>query len=338
MPTESGIFRATQKVTLRQGARHMMISTAVDKFLEEIEPPVVAKMTHDQYKSDLRFLVAVAKVDFTDNLADFTSDLVKAVLRKWKAKGMAQATLHRRMVSVRQFAKWCLRGRLVAESPLVPSVKKPVKLPRPLGGDIQDQIMALDLRGRERVIRGLLFRAGLRVSEVCAMRIEDVTLGADEDHGTLLIHGKGTKERVVPIERDLWHDLRDFILSSGDLRRLDAFLIAKADGTAWTPKMVQRRTRAWGQRLGIAEKVTPHRFRHRFATELLEEGADLRQIQELLGHADISTTAGYTQVTDPRRRAAINLLSRKDRPAQVLGPSPAPEGSASPDPSATPRE
>jgi len=320
----------------------MMISTAVAKFLEESEP-VIAGSTRAQYRSDLTFLVAVAKVDYTDNLADFTSALVIAVFRKWKAKGMAQATLHRRMVSVRQFAKWCLRERVIAASPLVPSVRRPRRLPRPLAGDVQDQILALDLRGKERVIRGLLFRAGLRVSEVCGLRIEDIVLGVDEAHGTVLVHGKGSKERVVPLARDLWHDLRDYLLASGDLRsdsegRLKAYLLAKPDGTPWSSKMVQRRTKAWGRRIGLAERTTPHRFRHRFATELLEEGADLRQVQELMGHADISTTAGYTQVTDQRRRAAIDLLGRKSETARVLGPGPAPHGPAAPAPSVTPRE
>lgn len=307
----------------------MMLSTAVQRFLEASEPPVLSQSTHISYRSDLLFLVAVAKVEFTDNVVDFTSDLVTSVFQKWKAKGLSQATLHRRRASLSQLAKWCLRERLIAESPLVPSIKRPRKLPRPIPSDEQDRILALPLTGLERVIRGLLSDAGLRVSEIGALRIEDVELGQHEGEGKILIHGKGAKERSIPLTPALWHILRDYILSSGDLSTTDreghlkAFVIAQPNGKPFSRRMIERRTKKWGRAVQ-ASHTTPHRFRHRFATELLERKADLRQVQELMGHADLSTTAIYTEVTDQRRREAINLLDRGAESVKVLGLGSAP--------------
>ena len=308
----------------------MMISTAVTKFLEEIEV-IVTPATHAQYKSDLLLLVALAKVERTDNLVEFTHELVVLYLHKIKAKGLAAQTLHRRSVTIRQFAKWCLRHRLIAETPMVPSVKKPKRVPRPVSVEAQDKIGALELVGRERVIRALLFLAGLRVSEVCGLAVDDVQLGHDHDHGVLTIRGKGNKERVVTVAPELWHILRDYLLSTADLRA-GSHLISRPDGKPWSPKMVQRRVRLWAQAAGVKETVTPHRVRHRFATELLEKGADLREVQELLGHADISTTAGYTEIVNARKRSATNRLGR------VLGPSPTTEGREADQRSGTPRD
>lgn len=315
----SSTIGATQQVTLRRGARHMMLSTAVDQYLQAIEPPVLAKATWIAYRSDLRFLVAVAKVEFTDNVVDFTDELVGAYLRHLKKRGLDQSTLHRRSASVSQLAKWCLMGRLIAVSPHVPRVKRPKRLPRPLGSDTQAKLMALRLTGDELVIRGLLFDAGLRVSEVCTLEIGDVALGLHDGDGRILIHGKGSKERSVPLSPALWHVLRDHILAAGDLERTDrdgklrAYVIAQPDGKPYSRRMIERRTKRWGKRAEVREVTTPHRFRHRFATELLENGVDLRDIQSLLGHEDVSTTAGYLEVTDRSRRAAINALKREPR-------------------------
>lgn len=294
----------------------MKLSTAVDQFLTDgrinLRPSTLAA-----YRSDLNLLVSLASVRFADNVIAFTADLVRDYLRTLAGKGLAAATLHRRRASVSELAKWCLLRRLVAEHPMAETEKmrRPRTLPRPFAHDDADRLESLALTGVEAVIRLLLFHAGLRVQELCDIRVRDVDFGVDEQDGAIRVHGKGGKERVVPLTPDLWHRLRDYMLSSVAVDHLNAFLLARSDGRPWTRRMIERRTRAWGRSVRL-DKVTPHRFRHTFATRLLEgnaagDKADLRQVQELLGHADISTTAAYTAVTTERLRSAVNLLSTR---------------------------
>lgn len=297
----------------------MKLSTAVDQYLTDARIRGLRPATLDAYRKDLRLLVSLATVQFADNTVSFTPELVRDFLSAIAGKGLAAATLHRRQASISGFAKWCMARRLVAEYPMadVGRIKRPRQLPRPFSHDDADAIEALGLAGVEAVIRLLLFQTGLRVQELCDLRVQDVSLGADEQDGSIRVRGKGGKERVVPLTPDLWHRLRDYMLSSVEIDRLGAFLLAQRDGRPWTRRMVGRRTRAWGRSVKL-DKVTPHRFRHTFATRLLEgneagEKADLRQVQELLGHADISTTATYTQVSTERLRAAVNLLAKKEK-------------------------
>lgn len=296
----------------------MKLSTATENFLTDAKL-TLAPSTRASYKSDLDLLVMLAKIQFADNVIAFTPELARLYLATLADKGLSQATLHRRRASVNEFAKWCLMHRLVTEHPMreSPKIRRPRKLPRPFAGDVQAKILALALTPQERVIRALLFQAGLRVSEVCGLEIGQVELGQNETEGLIRVHGKGDKERTIPLAPELWQELRDYLLAAGDLQTVNregelvAYVIARPDGKPFTRRMIERRTRAWGRRANIADRVTPHRFRHTFGTELLEKGADLRQVQELMGHADISTTAIYTEVTASRLRSAVNLLSRR---------------------------
>lgn len=315
----------------------MRLSTAVDDFLTECRI-TLAPQTLENYRSDLNLLVSLASVKTGDTVLAFTPALVKTFFVTLSERNLSMSTLHRRRASVSQFAKWCLRHRLIAEDPMAdtPSIKRPKKLPRPFTRDAQDKIEALVLLPQERLLRALLFSAGLRNAEVQALRVRDVTLGETEHDGVLLIHGKGKKERAVPIEPGLWHELRDYLLAAGDLRgdregRLNAFVVARPDGRPFTRKMILKRTHGWEKRAGV-EAVTPHRFRHTFATRLLEgneqgEKADLRQVQELLGHESVATTEIYTQVTAQRLRSAVNVLAKKVGAEKVLFPDsvPAPQ-------------
>lgn len=309
----------------------MRLSTAKDEFLSDCRLRGLSNQTIISYRSDLELLVGLAAVHAADNLVCFTPALVRQYFLALMNKGLSAATLHRRRASVSEFAKWCLLRRLVADHPMAetPQIKRPRRLPRPFGHEARARLDALPLDVEESLVRGLLFHAGLRVSEVCALRVGDVELGDHEGAGSIRVHGKGNKERVVPVNADLWHWLRDYMLARADLRgdqagRLQAFLLARTGGRPWTRKMVARRTRKWGAALKLDEKVTPHRFRHVFATRLLEEGADLREVQELLGHEDISTTAGYTHVVPERLRSAVNRLAKRAGSEKILGQDSAP--------------
>jgi site-specific recombinase XerD len=155
---------------------------------------------------------------------------------------------------------------------------------------------------RDRAILELLFSTGLRVSELCALSIDEVDLTRDE----FPVRGKGDKVRVVFLSDDAKAAIKEYLVSRKDMD--DALFIRygkKAnvgDEPRITPRAVQRLLKKYAAKAGITRKVTPHVLRHSFATDLLSNGADLRSVQALLGHANIGTTQIYTHVTDSHLR------------------------------------
>lgn len=155
---------------------------------------------------------------------------------------------------------------------------------------------------RDRAILELLFSTGLRISELCALSIDDVDLSRDE----FSVRGKGDKIRVVFLSNTARSALQDYLKSRKDME--DALFIRygrKAeDGGELRihPRAVQRLLKKYATQAGITRKVTPHVIRHSFATDLLQNGADIRSVQALLGHASINTTQVYTHVTDKHLR------------------------------------
>lgn len=154
---------------------------------------------------------------------------------------------------------------------------------------------------RDSAILGLLFSTGLRVSELCSLS-RDIDLSKDE----ISVRGKGDKIRVVFLSDDAKHKLKNYLAKRTDMD--DALFVqivtnlsesvAKRDSLRLTPRSVQRIIKYYAIKAGISKKVTPHVIRHSFATDLLSNGADLRSVQALLGHAHIGTTQIYTHVTD----------------------------------------
>src|SRR5688500_1542350 len=162
--------------------------------------------------------------------------------------------------------------------------------------------MELPVSLQERVLRGLLYYAGLRQSEARGLRLRDITPPHMLPDGTKLpggmhIWGKGSQERVVPIHGALWDLLVEYLRTVPKDTHPSRTVLVKHDGKPWPSYMVQRRVRGWGK---AAKVSTPksHRFRHAFATDLLESDTDLRTIQLLLGHASLATTQIYTFVSD----------------------------------------
>lgn len=155
---------------------------------------------------------------------------------------------------------------------------------------------------RDRAILELLFSTGLRISELCALSIDDVDLSRDE----FSVRGKGDKVRVVFLSDEAKAMVRDYLAARKDMD--DALFVRygkKAhigEDARVTPRTVQRLLKQYATKAGITRKVTPHVIRHSFATDLLSNGADLRSVQALLGHANIGTTQIYTHVTDAHLR------------------------------------
>jgi len=154
---------------------------------------------------------------------------------------------------------------------------------------------------RDRAILELLFSTGLRVSELCALRVGTINL----DRGEFSVRGKGGKIRVVFLSPRAQKTLMEYLKHRPEIDAEKLFSV--------NPRSVQRMIRTYAMKAGIAKKVTPHVLRHAFATDLLQNGADLRSVQALLGHANISTTQVYTHFTDRQLREVHRAFHGKQR-------------------------
>lgn len=314
----AAIFAAQHSARrLRRGWRHMRLSTAVDRFIEDGKAGGSAPETLHGYGSDLRMLVSLASVDAADSVLAFTPELARRYFLRLSAKGLAMSTLHRRRACLGEFARWGLRERLWAIDPMldIPQIKRPKYLPRPFATDERERLMALELRPIDRLIRGLLYYTGLRVSPICGIRIRDVTTASVrlasglEVLGTIRATGKGNKTSIKPMVPELYELVVGWMLRQGSLDPR-SFLLTQKTGRPYTRKMVWRRTAAWGLQASVHD-CGPHRFRHTFATRLLEEGTDIRLIQVLMDHEDLGTTALYTKVLDEQAFGAMLRLSSR---------------------------
>ncbi len=225
-------------------------------------------------------------------------------------RGASKGTVARKLASARSFYRHLVdRGELEASpADLVSSPKRDQYLPRVLKEDdvaaLLDSIPAsTPLELRDRAIFELAYATGLRAEELTTLDVGDADFDAEE----LRVHGKGGKERVVPIGEQAWRTLNSYLergrpfLARERQPEEPAVFLSKSGRRLGTADL-RRRLRAWVGRAGTPPGTTPHTLRHSFATHLLEGGADLRTIQELLGHATISTTQTYTRVESRRLR------------------------------------
>ena len=162
--------------------------------------------------------------------------------------------------------------------------------------------------GNELTILELLFSTGLRVSELCSLNVDDIDLKKDE----FSIRGKGGKIRLVFLSDTAKSTLETYLKKRKDMEE-PLFINAGSRVTRLTPRSIQRLIKYYATKAGITKKVTPHVVRHSFATDLLQNGADIRSVQALLGHASITTTQIYTHVTDRGLRTIHKTFHGKQR-------------------------
>ncbi len=234
-----------------------------------------------------------------------------ADLRGWLAlraeRGAGNATRARNLSAVRSFFRWLARRHGVTNPQMrllaTPRAKRP--LPRALTpaqarqvaeetGEVCD---AATLRARDTALFTLLYGCGLRIAEALSLDVADAPLPGDE--APLRVTGKGRKQRLVPVLPAVRAAMADWLRHHPG-RQPDAPLFVGARGGRLDPAVAQRDLRNFRRLAGLPEHATPHALRHSFATHLLAGGADLRSIQELLGHASLSTTQRYTAVDEAR--------------------------------------
>ena len=268
----------------------------------------LAKNTLEAYGRDLaRYLdfLATEKVETPDAI---TPSLVLRFLGHLKAVGLAPRSRARTLAALRTFHKFLVREKLATGNPTeqVMSPKSLAALPRTLSPTDVDRLLAspggdAPLDQRDRAMLEIIYATGLRVSELVTLKLSDLQL----DVGYLTAFGKRSKQRIVPLGEAavaVLHDYLELGRPSLDKHRGSHYLFLNRSGDGLTRqgfwKIIKRRA----LEAGIRQSITPHTMRHSFATHLLENGADLRSVQAMLGHADISTTQIYTHVTRERLR------------------------------------
>ena len=239
------------------------------------------------------------------DLCSVTRDDVTSFVAELRARGLAPSTVERRVSAMKGFHKFLVREGVTDNHPTarVPLPKVPQRLPAAVSIDDVDRLLSQpfpdDPSGlRDRAILETLYGAGLRVSELTGLDLTDLDLAG----GFVRVFGKGGKERLAPIAGMATHALdaylrsaRPHLRTSSSLRRVDGSAVfLNVRGGRISRQAVFTIVRAYGRRVGL--ELHPHTLRHSFATHLLEGGADLSALQEMMGHADISTTQVYTHV------------------------------------------
>ena len=242
-------------------------------------------------------------------------------------RGLAQATVARKMASVRAFYRFLVRRGVVTRSPAqsVAAPRKGEALPKFLGEDATAALLNApppnDPAGqRDRAILEVLYGSGMRAGELVALDVADIRVDITSGEGEARIrHGKGNKERVALLGRSAVVAVQTY-LSDGRPRQIApdkpcAALFLNRWGGRLSDRGVRRLFDKYCESAAASHKITPHSLRHSFATHLLDHGADLRVVQELLGHTDLSTTQIYTHVTTAR----LTETYRKAHPSSDRG-------------------
>jgi integrase/recombinase XerC len=254
----------------------------------------VSPHTLDGYRRDLETLSVWS--DAHGGMIGLDEAAVRAFIAAEHRRGLSPKSLQRRLSAVRSFYRWLLRhGRIVANPAAgVRAPKAPRKLPQVLDADEAKALVEVPtdvpLGLRDRAMLELFYSSGLRLSELCGLRWRDLHL----DDGLVSVLGKGGKERIVPVGSFARNALREWRADSGGAE--DAPVFPGRGGKPISPRAIQIRMRQLAQRQGLFKRVHPHLLRHSFASHVLESSGDLRGVQELLGHADISTTQIYTHL------------------------------------------
>jgi integrase/recombinase XerD len=257
--------------------------------------------TLQSYKRDIEQYITYLNSINVSSIASTNKTTVIAYLLHLQKKGRATSTISRNLASIRSFYQFLYKKKAIDVDPTTelesPKVEK--KLPQILSTQevelLLDQPKCLDLKGiRDKAMLELLYATGIRVSELISLNINDINLELG-----FLTCNKGNRERTIPIGsmsiaavREYLEKSRKFLLQNAD----DEALFVNINGGRLTRQGFWKIIKHYKNQANINKEITPHTLRHSFAAHLLENGADLRSIQEMLGHSDISSTQIYTQI------------------------------------------
>lgn len=279
--------------------RHSQMSEAIEDFCDYLTLVVGrSEATVRGYRSDLHHMATVIP-----ELTEFTLPNLRAWLGQAVQEGRSRATLARRTASVKSFSTWAVKNGLISgdEAARLVSPKVTRNLPRVLGEVQAGEFMNSAASGsgdefrRDTAILELLYATGMRVSELCGLDLGDV----DYHRRMVRVLGKGDKERMIPFGKAAADALEQWLGVRTQMAKVDDALFVGVRGGRIDARQVRRIVDRTAQVAGV-DHLSPHSLRHTAATHLLDGGADLRQVQEMLGHSSLQTTQIYTHVSSQR--------------------------------------
>jgi len=254
----------------------------------------------------------------TRAIVEANADSIRAYLSHLSEQSYSPATMARKIATLRSFYKWAHKRTLVPGNPMtmIRTPRQGKRLPKAITVEQIEQLLSAPddndvLGARDRAMLETLYSTGIRVSELVDLNLEDL----DESGETLHIRGKGRKERLVPLGSHAMAAIRHYTQAMrADERYIGAWspdrrsrpLFVNKHGGRLSSRSVRRKLDKYLRQCGLDGSISPHTLRHSFATHLLDNGADLRSVQELLGHQSLSTTQAYTHLTSQRMRQAYD--------------------------------
>lgn len=279
----------------------MNLETVIDDFLAYIASEKgLAQNTVEAYRRDVELFIASLHDNGISSITAVKTNHIVAFLSSLSGRGYATASICRMLVAVKMFFRFMSREGIVSinQALYLQTPKLWQLIPEVLTCDEVDSLLrqpdlSTALGARDRAILETLYASGLRVSELCSLDLYSV------DDKSVRVMGKGSKERIVPIGEEAVEAIDHYLLQfrgNYDSEKQPALFVDKRGGRI-DRSAVWRMIKNYGKQAGITKNISPHTLRHSFATHLLDNGADLRVIQEMLGHASISSTERYTHLS-----------------------------------------
>lgn len=260
----------------------------------------------ENYRRDLMaWALFLQQESNANSLKTASSDDLRAYLHDLTKRGLSVRTRARKLSSIRSFYKFLLSNREISVDPtfMIKNPKLPQYLPDTLSEEQVNALLAAPreddrIELRDKAMLEVMYASGLRVTELVQLGMNDL----NRRDGIVRVIGKGSKERIVPVGEQALYWLKRYLTESrGQLSRAPSdTLFLSNRGTTMTRQTFWHRVKYYAQQAGIDQHLSPHTLRHAFATHLLNHGADLRVVQMLLGHSDLSSTQIYTHITNQR--------------------------------------
>ena len=272
---------------------------AVEAFLRYLHVErQLSPLTSTNYSRQLDALIAMAAEIGVSDWQQLDAPKVRMLLARSKRAGLGPASLALRMSSLRSLLDWLVRQGVLSANPAkgISTPRSPKHLPKNLDVDEVNKLLEINLDDplsvRDRAMLEVMYGAGIRLSELVGIDCKHVDMAS----GEVRVLGKGSKERKVPIGRTAVTWLEHWLACRPLLGPQDDAMFLSSKGNRISARNVQKRFAEWGVKQGVNSHINPHKLRHSFATHVLESSGDLRAVQELLGHANLSTTQIYTHL------------------------------------------